>query len=90
MKWLPLYLRQHVDLSSLKFLNGQNPYNFINKYKFISGMEEIEMGLIFPYYARLVQVVISRGGGGFQIITVDYRGGGGAVDYVIKLLIFSL
>ena len=31
----------------------------------------------FTYY------VISRGGGGFQMLTVDYRGGL-AVDYVIK------
>ena len=39
----------------------------------------------FTYY------VISRGGGGFQMLTVDYGGGGGlAVDYVIKILIFTL
>ena len=31
--------------------------------------------------------VISRGGGGSQILTVDY--GGLAVDYVIKILIFT-
>ena len=32
------------------------------------------------------------GGGGFQMLTVDYGGGGGglAVDYVIKILIFTL
>ena len=34
----------------------------------------------FTYY------VISRGGGGFQMLTVDYGGGGGlVVDYVIKI-----
>ena len=37
----------------------------------------------FTYY------VISRRGEGFQMLTVDYggRGGGLAVDYVIKILI---
>ena len=40
--------------------------------------------LVYKYY------VISRGGGGFQMLTVDYGGGGLAVDYVIKFLIFSL
>ena len=34
-----------------------------------------------------------RGGGGFQMLTVDYGGGGGGggglvVDYVIKIFIF--
>ena len=38
----------------------------------------------FTYY------VISRGGGGFQILTVDYGGGGGlVVDYVINIFIFN-
>ena len=39
MKWLPLYLRRQVHLSSymFKILNGQSPSNFINKFKFISG-----------------------------------------------------
>ena len=39
MKWLPLHSRRQAHLSSymLKFLNGQSPFNFINKLKFICG-----------------------------------------------------
>ena len=39
MKWLPLYLRRQVHISSyiLKIIKGHCPTNFINKFNFISG-----------------------------------------------------
>ena len=61
----------------------------INKCKFHNHAPFNNKGS-FTYY------VISRGGGGFQMLTVDYGGGGGGgggvltVDYVIKILIFTL
>ena len=39
IKWFPLHLKRQVHLSShmFKIPNGLSPFNFINKFKFISG-----------------------------------------------------
>ena len=48
----------------------------------------------FNHYIGVVHILRNqpRGGGGFQMLTVDYGGGGGGggliVDYVIKIFIF--
>ena len=43
---------------------------------------------LYTYMESFIYYVISRGGWGFQMITVDYRGM--VVDYLIKILIFTL
>ena len=49
MKWLPLHLRRQVHLTTymVKILKGLSPSNFMNKFKFISGVVEMVVTAIF-------------------------------------------